>query len=202
MPRRIIDYEGLDRPDVAAFRGAKTPDDLPFNLAKISHVVLKVCDLERAVKFYTEVMGFRVSDAYPESMMPGRMVFLRLGNGDHHGLALVGGAEGPADNSELHHVAFEVDTLDEVFRARQHLIRHGVTLGFEGRRRAGQQIAIEFADPDGHHLEICWGIDRIAPGTAPRPPQEWREAATLEDAVRDAPPGQVPRLADPSLLQD
>jgi len=202
MTRRIIDHEGLERADVAALRRTRTPDDLPFGLAKISHVVLKVADLERSVTFYTEVLGFRVSDAYPESMMPGRMVFLRLGNGDHHGLALVGGAEGPADHSELHHVAFEVETLDEVFRARAHLRRHGVALGFEGRRRAGQQIAIEFSDPDGHNLEICWGIDRIPPGAEPRPAAEWREAASLEEALRDAPPGQEPRLADASLLQD
>ena len=201
MARGIVDIEGMERPDIAGLRAAKTPGDVPFGLAKISHVVLKVADLERSVRFYTEVMGLRVSDAYPESMMPGRMVFLRC-NDDHHGVALVGGAQGPADQSELHHFAFEVATLDEVFRAREHLKRHGVAIGFEGRRRAGQQIAIEFADPDGHQLEICWGIDRIAPGECPRPPEEWREVFSLEDAVRDAPPGQAPRLADPTLMKD
>jgi catechol 2,3-dioxygenase len=133
-------------------------------------------------------------------MMPGRMVFLRC-NEDHHGLALVGGAGGPASGSELHHVAFEVGSLDELFRAREHLKRHGVGIAFEGRRRAGQQIALEFADPDNHQLEICWGIDRIADGAAARPPEEWRTASTLEQAVGDPPPGQAPRLADPSPMR-
>ena len=102
----------------------------------------------------------------------------------------------------MHHFAFEVETLDEVFRARDHLERHGIKIGFQGRRRAGQQIAVEFADPDNHQLEICWGMDRIGDGAQSRPPEEWREAASLEDAMRAAPPGQIPQLTDSSLLRD
>jgi len=200
MTRHVVDYQGLEREDVVKLRDAKTPDDMPFNLGKISHVVLKVTDLERSVKFYTEVLGMRVSDAYPETMMPGRMVFLRCGNNDHHGVALIGGKKGPADNSELHHFAFEVATLDEVFRARAHLRRHGVPIHFEGRRRAGQQIALEFTDPDKHQIEICWCIDRIGPLAKSRPPAEWRECFSLEEAVQNPPKGQKIELADKSLM--
>lgn len=201
MTRHVVDYEGLEREDVVKLRDARTPDDMPFTLAKISHVVLKTADLERSVKFYTEVMGMRVSDSYPETMMPGRMVFLRCANGDHHGVALVGGKEGPADNSELHHFAFEVDTVDEVFRARNHLRTHGVPIHFEGRRRAGQQIAIEFSDPDNHQIEICWCIDRIGPHEKSRAPDEWKECFSLEEAVANPPKGQDPTPKDKSLLK-
>ncbi|MDP6342195.1 MAG: VOC family protein [Alphaproteobacteria bacterium] len=200
MARGIIDHDGLNRDDIRRLREARTPDDLPFDLGKISHVVLKVADLERSVRFYTEVLGLRVSDAYPESMMPGRMVFLRC-NDDHHGVALVGGAREDSKSKELHHFAFEVGSLDEVFHAREHLQRHGVALDFQGRRRAGQQFALEFQDPDGHRLEICWGMDRIKPHESSRPAEKWREAFSLEDAVRDAPPGQDTSLADRSLLK-
>ena len=88
MARGVIDVEGMDAPDIRALRDAKTPDGLPFSINKIGHVVLMVQDLERSVKFYTEVLGFRVSDVYPPSMVPGRMVFMRCAN-DHHGVALV-----------------------------------------------------------------------------------------------------------------
>ena len=88
----------------------------PFAIRKIGHVVLRVTDLARSLDFYTRVLGFKVSDTYPEEMMPGGMVFMRFG-ADHHGVALVGGAEGPSQGRELHHFAFEVATLDEVFRA-------------------------------------------------------------------------------------
>ena len=63
---------------------------------------------------------------------------------DHHGVALVGAAQEQAKNLELHHLAFEVSTLEEVVRVRDHLRAHKVPIDFEGRRRAGCQIAVEF----------------------------------------------------------
>jgi catechol 2,3-dioxygenase-like lactoylglutathione lyase family enzyme len=161
---------------------------MEFELKKIGHVVLNVGDLEAAVRFYTEVLGLQVSDRYPDTMVPGGMVFMRC-NTDHHGVALVGGA-GPLDRSSLNHFAFEVGSLDEVFRARARLRSHGVPIVFEGRRRAGCQIAVEFKDPDGNNLEIYWGLDQIGTGSQARPATEWRQAKTLEDAVANPVTGQ------------
>jgi catechol 2,3-dioxygenase len=160
----------------------------PFQLRKIGHVVLNVTELEAAVRFYTEVLGLEVSDRYPDSMVPGGMVFLRC-NPDHHGVALVGSAAKP-ERSSLNHFAFEVGTPDEVFRARAWLREHGVPIVFEGRRRAGCQIAVEFRDPDGNNLEIYWGIDQIGTNAPARPASEWRPARTLEDAVANPVAGQ------------
>jgi len=164
------------------------PAPLAFQLRKIGHVVLNVSDLDASMRFYTEVLGLEVSDRYPPSMVPGGMVFLRC-NPDHHGVALVGGAaRQPA--SSLNHFAFEVGSLDEVFRARAWLRDRGVPLVFEGRRRAGCQIAVEFQDPDGNNLEIYWNIDQVGTNAPARPAAEWRPARTLEDAVANPVPGQ------------
>lgn len=200
MPRGVVDLEGLNSPAANALRRMAPPADLPFGLAKLGHVVLKVKDLERSVAFYTGLLGFRVSDVYPETMMKGGMVFLRC-NADHHCLALVGGMRGDASAKELHHLAFEVATLDEVLRARAHLRKHGVKVDYEGRRRAGCQVAVEFRDPDNHFLEIFWGLDQVGGDGRVRPPAEWREEATLEAAVANAPPGQDTTLQDRSLLK-
>lgn len=172
----------------------------PFEIQKLGHVVIRVSDLQRATDFYVKVLGLKVSDVYPEEMMPGGMVFLRF-NADHHGVALVGGMKESSMGRELHHFAFEVATLDEVFRVRDHLRAHVVPIVFEGRRRAGVQIAVEFTDPDGHNLEIYWGMDRVGSGQRVRPSGEWRGAATLEDAVANPVRGQHPVLADPSLMR-
>ena len=161
----------------------------PFALRKIGHVVLNVTDLEASVRFYTEVLGLHVSDRYPDSMVPGGMVFLRVTT-DHHGVALVGGAAA-ADRSSLNHFAFEVGALDEVFRARAWLRKQGVPIHFEGRRRAGCQIAIEFRDPDGNNLEIYWNIDQVGTTGEVRPASEWRQAKSLEEAIANPVPGQV-----------
>jgi len=200
MPRGVVDYEGLKSPASEQLRALAPKPGRPFSLTKIGHVVLMVSDLERSTRFYTEVLGFRVSDVYPETMMKGRMVFMRCA-ADHHGVALVGAAPSAAGggaprvsaHSELHHMAFEVAALDEVFAAREWLRANGVKVEFEGRRRAGCQIAVEFRDPDGHWLEIYWGLDQVGPDGRIRPPGEWRECFTLEEAVQDAPPGQDTR---------
>jgi catechol 2,3-dioxygenase-like lactoylglutathione lyase family enzyme len=159
-----------------------------FQLRKIGHVVLNVSDLDAAVRFYEGVLGLSVSDRYPDTMVPGGMVFLRC-NTDHHGVALVGGAR-KLERSSLNHFAFEVGSLDEVFRARAWLREHGVPIHFEGRRRAGCQIAVEFRDPDGNNLEIYWGLDQVGTGGDVRPSSEWRQALTLEDAVANPVAGQ------------
>jgi catechol 2,3-dioxygenase-like lactoylglutathione lyase family enzyme len=153
----------------------------PFELKKLGHVVLNVTDLDASVRFYTEVLGLQVSDRYPDTMVPGGMVFMRV-NTDHHGVALVGGA-GRSDTTTLNHFAFEVGSPDDVFRARAWLRKNGVPIVFEGRRRAGCQLAVEFRDPDGNNLEIYWGIDQVGSDGRVRPPSEWRQALTLEDAL-------------------
>jgi catechol 2,3-dioxygenase len=123
-------------------------------------------------------------------------------NEDHHGVALVGSMKGGSPNVELNHMAFEVATLDEVIRARNHLKKHGVRIDFEGRRRAGVQIAVEFRDPDGHRLEIYWGLDRVKPDGIIRPSSEWKLARSLKAAVMDPVRGQDTTLKDPSALDD
>ena len=186
--------------DPAALKRFTRPQGMPFRIGKIGHVVLNVTNMERSVRFYTEVLGFKVSDVYPEEMVPGGMVFMRC-NADHHGVALVGSMKERSPNVELNHMAFEVGTLDEVLRARDYLRKHGVQIDFEGRRRAGVQIAVEFRDPDGHRLEIYWGLDQVGSDGYVRPASEWKGAKSLAAAIADPVRGQDTTLQDPSLLK-
>jgi catechol 2,3-dioxygenase-like lactoylglutathione lyase family enzyme len=175
------------------------PRGLPFQIGKIGHVVINVRDVAKSAKFYTQILGFQISDIYPDEMVPGGMVFMRC-NADHHGIALVGSMEGAADNAELNHIAFEVPSLDDVIRARDHLRRHQVQIDFAGRRRAGCQIAVEFRDPDNHRLEIYWGIDQIGSEGKARSPTEWDGKPSIEAAIAAPVPGQDVTVRDSSLL--
>src|SRR5215467_5183408 len=93
-------------------------------------------------------------------------------------------------HKELHHVAFEVGSVEEVFAVRERLREQGATITFEGRRRAGCQIAVEFLDPDGHTIEIYWGLDQIGSDGNVRPSSEWKGIRGLEEAVANPVPGQ------------
>jgi catechol 2,3-dioxygenase-like lactoylglutathione lyase family enzyme len=184
----------------ARIQGLGQQANAPFAITKIGHVVLNVRDLARSVRFYTRVLGFKISDIYEQELVPGGMVFLRF-NTDHHGVALIGALPEDAQNIELHHMAFAVSTLDEVFQAREHLEKNGVAIKFHGRRRAGVQIAVEFPDPDGHMLEIYWGLDQVGSDGITRPPSEWKGARSLEDAIDNPVRGQVARVQDERLIR-
>ncbi|HEX3954772.1 MAG TPA: VOC family protein [Stellaceae bacterium] len=184
--------------DVDKLSKLARPHGMPFRIGKIGHVVLNVRDVARSMRFYTEILGFEVSDVYPDEMVPGGMAFLRC-NTDHHGIALVGGLSAGSESVELNHIAFEVPSLDDVLRARDHLHRHDVQIDFEGRRRAGCQLAVEFRDPDNHRLEIYWGIDQFGSDGRARPSAEWKGVRGLEAAIADPVQGQDTTLRDPSL---
>jgi len=185
---------------VATLKDLEGARGLPFQINKIGHVVLMCSDIRRSTEFYTQVLGFKVSDVYSEDLRPGGMVFMRCST-DHHGIALVGDATGAMESKELDHLAFEVSSLDEVLRARDHLRQHNVQIDFHGRRRAGCQVAVEFRDPDGHRLEIYWGLDQVGSDGTIRPQSEWRQEFTLEGALKNAPPGQDMTLRDPTLAK-
>src|SRR5207244_884207 len=153
-----------------ALMPTKSDAPLQFQLRKLGHVVLNVTDLERSVRFYTEVLGLAISDRYPDSMVPGGMVFMRC-NADHHGVALVGGAR-KSDPSSLNHFAFVVATLDEVFRARAWLCKHGVPIVLGGRRALpslnliGQSLLAGLFTGGlyallGLGLSLTWGLLRV-----------------------------------------
>lgn len=179
--------------NVQKLNSMTTQKGIDFQIQKLGHVVLRVSDLERSAAFYTQILGFKVSDVYPEAMMPGGMVFLRC-NTDHHCLALVGASNDQSHNTGLHHFAFEVATLAEVIRVRDRLRAHDVKIDFEGRRRAGCQIAVEFRDPDNYSVEVYWGVDQVGSDGRVRPASEWHGVKTLDEAIANPVPGQDTHL--------
>jgi catechol 2,3-dioxygenase-like lactoylglutathione lyase family enzyme len=179
-------------PDTVA--SLKRPNGLPFRIGKIGHVGIYAQDLERSARFYTEVLGFQVTDVIaPGGELNGGAVFLRCST-DHHAIALFQATDENKAGGSLHHIAMEVPTIDELVRVREHLRLHQVQIDLDGRRGAGVQLVVEFRDPDGHRLEIYWN-------SRARPTDQWKSVNTLETAIADPVVGQDTTLHDPSLMK-
>jgi catechol 2,3-dioxygenase-like lactoylglutathione lyase family enzyme len=163
------------------------PSGTPVSVKKLGHVVFTVTDIERTTTFWTEIMGFHVSDKNERGM-----VFLRNAS-DHHTIALVPG-EPPHDlppegGAGFHHCALEVGTVSELFKIREFLRARSVPIVYEGRRGPGGNPGIEFKDPDGFNIELYASMDQIGADGKSRPVEQWRRAKTLEEAVAHPLPG-------------
>lgn len=155
--------------------------DTPIKVKKLGHVVFRVSDVERSTAFWTEILGFVVSDRNERGM-----VFLRNA-ADHHSIALA--PAGPGTSLPAHsavgfdHLAMEVGSVAELFRIREFLQAKGVRIVFEGRRGAGSNPGVEFLDPDGYQLELYTSMDQIGWNGQSRPSSQWRRVSTLEDVL-------------------
>ncbi|MER7757157.1 VOC family protein [Kitasatospora sp. NPDC097643] len=132
-----------------------TSTTTPLRTLQTGHVGLNVTDLARSIDFYRVVFGLAVTH---EGTDPQRR-FALLGRDGRLVVTLWQQSEGtfaPA-NPGLHHLSFEVESLDEV-RAAEVLLRElGADFAYDGVVPHGEGSAsggIFFADPDGIRLEI------------------------------------------------
>jgi catechol 2,3-dioxygenase-like lactoylglutathione lyase family enzyme len=158
----------------------------PVRIKKLGHVVIQVRNRERSIRFYTEVLNFRVSD----NASAGGVFLTAVG--DHHTIGLFDSdgenAEVPAKGAvRLHHFAFQVETLDELFEVRSYLKERGVPIVFEGRRAMGGHTSVEFLDPDGYHVELFCDMDQLAPGARSRPRDATSGTFNTLEKARDNP---------------
>ena len=119
------------------------------------HVGLNVSDLGRSTRFYREVFGFEVS---AESAAPGRE-YAFLTQGDTLVLTLWPQSQGAASvrSPGLHHLSFQVPSIEDVHRAAERVAAQGGRIhhgGIVPHREGGDSGGLFFEDPDGIRLEI------------------------------------------------
>jgi catechol 2,3-dioxygenase-like lactoylglutathione lyase family enzyme len=118
---------------------------------KLGHVAYRVDDVQKTVKFYTDVLGFRVSDWREDNF-----AFLRCGV-DHHTVNFVFD-----EVPQLHHIAFEVKDWAEIQRAAEWLARNDIHLVWgPGRHIIGHNIAIYHRNADKVRVEFFCEMDQM-----------------------------------------
>jgi len=159
---------------------------------RLNHAVLYVRDVERSVAFYRDALDFRV-----KAQLPGAAFLQAAASQNDHDLGLfqVGAAAGdsPAGRTTvgLYHLAWEVDTLDELERVAGVLRDLGALVGASDH---GTTKALYAKDPDGIEFEVVWLIpahlltgDEGSEDPRPRPldlaKEKARYGATTEGGV-------------------
>ena len=150
---------------------------MAFSPVRLNHAVLFVADLDRSDAFYTGTFGMEVMAREPRA----NAAFLRLPRSDNHhdlGLFGVGTGGGPKVRGAvgLYHLAWQVDTIDELVSAREVLLERRA---YTGESSHGATKSLYGADPDGNEFEIMWMLPR----------DEWgifENAATTEPLDLDA----------------
>ena len=118
---------------------------------KLGHIAHRVADVQKTVKFYTEVLGFRVSDWRTDTF-----AFLRC-SVDHHTVNFV-----IDPNPGLHHIAFEVKDWGEIHRANDWLGKNDIRLVWgPGRHIIGHNVAAYHRNSDDIRVELFCEMDQM-----------------------------------------
>jgi catechol 2,3-dioxygenase len=122
---------------------------------RIGHVHLKVADLDRAIAFYRDVLGFDLN------FNIGSAAFLSVG-GYHHHIALntwesKGASPPPRRTTGLYHFALNYPTRVDLAQALKRIVESGHAL--EGAADHTSHLAIYLSDPDGNGIELAWDRD-------------------------------------------
>lgn len=117
----------------------------------IGHVHLKVADLERAIGFYRDVLGFTLMQRYGA-----QAAFIAAG-GYHHHIGLntwesAGGSPPPRGSTGLYHVAILYPTRRDLAVALRRVLDAGIAL--DGASDHGVSEALYLRDPDGNGIEL------------------------------------------------
>jgi catechol-2,3-dioxygenase len=125
-------------------------------IQRLNHAVLYVRDAERAAQFYEDALGFQRLDM---GGLQGAAFLRAPGSTNDHDLGLfsIGDGAGPSQAGQrtvgLYHLAWEVDTLDELERLARVLSEKNSLVGASDH---GTTKSLYAKDPDGNEFEVAW----------------------------------------------
>lgn len=140
--------------------------------ARLQHIVFASTDIERMLAFFTEVVGFTLSDRVEDEAGALRTVFMRCSE-EHHSLAVFAAGTNRPD-----HHCYEATEWSIIRDWADHFSRQQIQLKWgPGRHGPGDNLFIFIHDPDGNWVEVSAELERVEPD---RPVGNWpHEERTL-----------------------
>jgi catechol 2,3-dioxygenase-like lactoylglutathione lyase family enzyme len=186
----------------------------PFKIRRFGHFGLNVNQLDDAISYYTDLLGFRVTDevnvfdlvpselrAMVEEVLTDPRLIFTSNSSDHHALLLahrtfgtLSGNDRSAKDNTLSQITWQVGSLQEVVDAEAYLRAHGVEIARVGRDMPGGNWHVYFFDPDDNMVELYYGMEQIGWSRRSRP-QEMRYRA-----FSNVPP--LPQMSEAAEIQE
>jgi len=129
----------------------------------LGHILVHAPNFDASVRFYRDLLGFRVSDftTIRTPAGPLRLAFLHC-NSRHHSIAFIG-APGP---KRLNHIMFESNDLMDVGIGRDACLTHGIPIAIDlGCHMNDRMVSFYLAGPSGFALEYGWGARMVDDAT-------------------------------------
>ena len=181
----------------------------PFKIRRLGHFGFNLSNMEDGVRFYVNLLGFRISDVMDYSRRakdPAKVAglgdpngyFTRYGN-DHHAMVLfpkrvrdaLGRSEKPGIT--VNQITWQVGSLREVAEAIKWFDKTGIKQQRSGRDMPGSNWHTYLFDPDGHQNELYYGIEQIGWDGHSKP-------RAMYDRGFDKPP-ELPQIAEYDEVQ-
>jgi catechol 2,3-dioxygenase-like lactoylglutathione lyase family enzyme len=154
----------------------------PFKIRRLGHFGFNVTNMAKAVRFYRDLLGFKVSDILDFKQLPhmrdalqhvddGRGYFFHRGH-DHHTFVLfpkqvmdvfmaAGGGGGGGAEVTINQITWQTGSLAEVVHGAHYFRDKGIPIQRIGRDMPGSNWHVYPKDPDGHVNELYYGIEQI-----------------------------------------
>lgn len=148
----------------------------PFRIRRLGHFGFNVGGLDGGLDFYGRLLGFMLTDeARLSELLPGAgdgleddRLFFMTNNTDHHAFLLAHrslgamfGDDATSKDITLSQITWQVGALEEVVRAVEYFNQRDVEIRRCGRDMPGSNWHVYVRDPDGHTIELYYGMEQI-----------------------------------------
>lgn len=148
----------------------------PFRIRRLGHFGFNLANLDAGLEFYGRTLGFRLSDETRlGKLLPGAgdgmeddRLFFMTHNSDHHAFLLAHrslgamfGDDAGSKDITLSQITWQVGTLEEVVNAAGYFNEGRAEIRRSGRDMPGSNWHVYVRDPDGHTVELYYGMEQV-----------------------------------------